>query len=491
MHFYDPWGKAFEGGVGPEMKAADVVYSFKRIGDFAVASPNFSTMFQGKVAGIDEWNEYTQKTKSASQKIDYERPVEGLVALDDYTVQIKLVEKNPQFQYLLAYLGGGIVSRKAVETYGEDFKEKPVGTGPFAMEEYIAEQRIRFKANPSYRGRPDVNGGTTVAASDRVPHIQKIQYEYYNEPMPRWYFLQRGFLDYGAIPKEAFNEVVDPETHKLQPAMAARGFELDVDPEPSVYYYGFNMTDPVVGKNKPLRQAMSMAFDREKFIRVYQNGRGIAANGPIPPTFDCYDPTYVNPYCQFNLDAARAKMKEAEAIHGGPIPVLSVFMPDTSTDVRQEAEFFVSQMKQIGLEVQAEYNTYARFQELVDGRKVQIFAFGWLPDYPDEQTFLQLFYGKFAPDGGINSCAYINPEYDAIYERATKMERSPERLKLYKNLVSIVNEDCVWIDSFYPQIFLLRWKWVQNIHAMDYGSGFRQFYTVDFQERGRMQRRQH
>ncbi len=486
IHFYDPWKKAFEEGKGPEMKASDVVFTFKRVADFHLASPNFSTLFQGKIAGIDEWNTYTEQMSNAGRTPDYAKPVEGIKAIDDYTVQIKLVEKSPQFRYLLAYLGAAVVSQKAVEVYGDDFRTRPVGTGPFVMTEYLAEQRIVFEANPVYRGRPDVDGYAKVADADRLPKLKSMQYDYFNEPMPIWYFLQHGTFDMGRIPKETFGQAIDPKTGKLRAEMVAKGFDLDIDEDPSIYYYGFNMGDPVLGKNRPLRQAMSLAFDREKYIRVYENGRGVAANGPIPPTFDVYDADAVDKYSTFDLEAARAKLKEAEQINGGVIPELSLLMGDTSTDVRQQAEYFVSQMRQIGLRIRPEYNTWARFQELVDGRKTQIFSLGWVPDYPDEQTFFQLFYGKFAPPQGINSCAYVNPDYDKIYNEAMQMDRSPERAKLYKQLVAIVNEDCPWIYTHYPKTYMLRWNWLKPFPVMDYGSGFRQYLSADLDKRKQM-----
>jgi oligopeptide transport system substrate-binding protein len=486
IRFYDPWKKAYSDGIGPEMKAADVIYSFKRVADFSLASPNFSTLFQDKIVGIDDWFGYTQQMKEAERKIDYDRPVEGLQALDDYTLQIRLVDKNPQFKYLLAYLGSAIVCRHAVETYGDDFRNRPVGTGPYAMSLHEPEQRIVFVANPIYRGRPDIDGNNSLPPDQRMPFIKRIEYSYYSETLPAWYFLQHGQLDVGGIPKETFDEAIDPATLKLRPAMEKRGFRLRTAVDPSIFYIGFNMTDPVVGRNRPLRQAMAMAIDREKYIRIYLNGRGSPANGPIPPTFDAYDANDVNPYAQLNLKAARARLDEAQRVNGGPLPTLTLSMGDTTTDARQTAEFFISQWRQIGLSVKAEYNTWARFQELIDDRKLQIFMGGWLPDYPDEQTFLQLFYGKFAAPGNVNSTAYDNPAYDRIYESAIKMEPSPQRLKLYKQLVSIVNGDCPWIDLYYPMVYRLYWKWIAPYPTMDYGSGFVQYIKADFALRTRM-----
>ena len=133
---------------------------------------------------------------------------------------------------------------------------------------------------------------------------------------------------------------------------------------PATDYVGVNMKDPVVGKNKPLRQAMSMAFDRAAFISIFLNGRGTVAIGPIPPGFETYDPHFYNQYSQFNLAAAREKMKEAEAINGGPIPTLHILMRDSDTLERQVAENFVLSMRQIGVNVEPEFRDFARWLEI-------------------------------------------------------------------------------------------------------------------------------
>jgi ABC-type transport system substrate-binding protein len=233
------------------------------------------------------------------------------------------------------------------------------------------------------------------------------------------------------------------------------------------------MQDPIVGKNKPLRQAMSMAYDREKYIKIYVNGRGTPANGPIPPGFPTYDPNRVDPYTQFNLAAAREKMKEAEAINGGPIPELTLLIGGTETLMRQNAEYFVSQMAQIGVKVRFQLNTWARFQEMVDDKQAQLFGLGWDADYPDEQTFLHLFYSKNAGRGGDNAVNYINPAYDKLYEEASVMERSPKRDELYRKMEEIVNEDCPWLYEFYPIAYGLRYDWIHGAKPMEYGNGQR------------------
>ena len=121
--------------------------------------------------------------------------------------------------------------------------------------------------------------------------------------------------------------------------------------------------------------------------------------GITPPGFPTYDEKRVNPYAEYDLDAAREKMKEAVKAHGGPIPDITLLMPGSDTTSRQMGELMQQMMRQIGIKLRVDYVTWARFQEMVDSKQAQFFALGWQADYPDEQTFFQLLYGKNAAPG--------------------------------------------------------------------------------------------
>jgi ABC-type transport system substrate-binding protein len=479
IHFYDPEKLAFPQGEGPEMKASDVVFSFKRMCDFNLASPNYSANFEGEIVGLDDWWKYTESLTATPDKVDWDRPVEGFKALDDYTVQIKFTQPDPQMVYKLAHEPTGIVSRQAVTYWKTQFRKHPVATGPYMITENEREQRIVMVANPVFRGKQDADGGTVVPEAERLPHIKRIEWEYADEQLPPWLKFQQGLLDVAGIPKDSFRTAISIDSGQLTPDMQRKGVQLTKLPEAATEYIGFNMQDPVVGKNKPLRQAMSLAFDRETYIRNFINGRAQPAIGPIPPGFPTYDPKRFNPYAQFNLALAREKLIEAEKINGGPIPPMTILMRDADTLARQMAENFVGQMKQIGLTVTPEFRDWARWQQRVDNRQTQLFDSGWVADYPDEQNFLQLFYGKFAPAGGVNSTAYVNPAFDTLYEKAVVMPDTPERRKLYRQMEDIAMEDCSWLVQMYPVIYRLSYDWIGNRHDMDYGYGTRAQWTLD------------
>jgi peptide/nickel transport system substrate-binding protein len=230
-----------------------------------------------------------------------------------------------------------------------------------------------------------------------------------------------------------------------------------------------------------------MAYNRAEFIELMLNGRGIASKGPIPPEFPAYDENAVNPYCEFNLEAARAKVKEAERIYGGPLPEIAFLLGGTDTYFRQLAELMKTQMAAVGIRIRPDYRTWARVLEMVDSKQAQFFTLGWQADYPDEQTFLQLFYSKNASPGP-NSSNYNNPQYDAIYEKAIRMPPSDARMQLYKQMIAMVQEDCPVIFNCARVNYTLYYDWVGNLVPTEYRHGNTAYRTLDVKKRLQYQR---
>jgi len=477
IHFYDPHKQVFPDGVGPEIKAGDVIYSLKRICDFNLASPNYSA-FQGVFQGLDQWWDYTQHTPA--KEIDWQKPIEGMQAVDDYTVRFKLTHINPQLIFHFAQEMSGIVCRKAVEYYGESFRQHPVGSGAYALAENLPEQRLTYVANPIYRGAPDIDGEHAIPPQDpnHMPHIQRIELEYFDEQLPVWILLQQGLFDgLSDVPKDSIRGAI--QSGNLTPELQKKGLVLNKVTTPTTDFIAFNMKDKILGGNRPLRQAMSMAFDRKNYVDIFQMGRGLPANGMIPPGLATYNADAKNPYTEYNLSRARELMKEAERIQGGPIPPMTLLMRDSDTLSRQMAEYFCSQMAQIGVTLHPEYRDWARYQDMVDNRQTQVFDAGWQGDYPDEQNFLQLCYSANIPNAGLNEFCYKNEQFDKLYEQAINMQDTPQRRALYEQMEQILNEDCPAIWEYYIVYFTLKYDWVQNSHWMDYGYGLRQYTTLD------------
>jgi ABC-type transport system substrate-binding protein len=493
IHYFDPHGGITNwepvtddngkiiGRKGPELTAADFIYSWKRLCNFHTDSQWYAAMFEGKVVGVEQFREYTQKTPK--EQVDYTRDIEGLQAPERYTIVMTLHKPFPQLVYNLAHLPAAPVSREAVEAYKDEIKFKPVATGPYYLtKEFRPDERFVFEANPLYRGAPDAPAVNDIPPAERLPYAKRLRIDYFEESLPAWALFQQALVDVAPIPKDSFAVAIDAMSRDLRESQKEKGIKLIKNIEPTVFFFGFNMADPVVGKNKPLRQAMSMALDRKEYIDLMLNGRGIPAKGPVPPEFPTYDPNEVNPFAELNIPAAREKMKEAERVHGGPIPEIALVMGDTSTTSRQSAELLQTHMAKIGVKLRVEYVTWPRFLQMVDSKQAQFFSLGWQADYPDEQTFFQLWYSK-NQSPGPNSTNYNDPEYDALYEKSIVMGLSPERDELYRKMAAIIKEDCPVVFDLIRIGFRLHYDWVSNIIPCEYRHGNRAYHKLDVERR--------
>ena len=260
---------------------------------------------------------------------------------------------------------------------------------------------------------------------------------------------------------------------RLSDDMATLGMRLDRAVVPSVYYLGFNMTDPVVGTpagetGRKLRQAMSLAIDSQEFMRIFQNGRGVPAQSPVPPGLFGYDETYVNPFRQVDLERAAALLREA-GYPGGVDPKtgralhLTFDSGDTSARGRLRYQFFVDAWRRLGLDVEIAATTYNQFQEKVRKGSYQLFMWGWVADYPDPENFLFLLWGPMARSaGGPNTANFADPAYDAKFVAMRDLPNDAERARLIRELIDIVQRERPWIELFYPESFTLTHGWVRN-----------------------------
>jgi len=484
VRFVDPLGeiKGWEripgskATAGPAITVEDFFYAWKRVSSFHTASQNYPHMFEGKFEGVEEWFEYTKGTPK--DQVDWSRPVKGWERVDAHTMRLHLTRPDPQLRYNLAHLPTAPVAREAVEQLKDRFQFRAIGSGPYVIAEYKPEERITYERNPIYRGHPTAAVGEAVAPGRRIPKIKRVQLDYVEEDLNAWAWFQQRKIDVSGIPKDAFALAIDMRSRELSETMRREGVGLLKAGDPTVFFFGFNMDDPVVGKNKALRQAMSMAFDRERFIDLMLNGRGVAMKGIAPPGFPTYDAKRKNPYAEYDLGAARERMKEAVRAHGGPIPPITLLLPGSDTTFRQMGELMTQMMKQVGIRLKVDYVTWARFQELVDGKQAQFFALGWQADYPDEQTFFQLLYSK-NESPGPNASNYKNPRFDALYERSITMEPGPERDTLYREMEGLALEDVPWVLNYSPIRFTLYYDWVKGLNPNEYIHGARAYVDLD------------
>jgi ABC-type transport system substrate-binding protein len=308
------------------------------------------------------------------------------------------------------------------------------------------------------------------------------------ETIPYWSKFLQGYYDSSGISSDSFDQAIqfgsggDPQ---LTDSMREKDIRLITVAASSLWYVGFNMLDPVVGglgeDRRKLRQAISIAFDYDEFISIFLNGRGIPAQGPIPPGIFGHveGEAGLNPYVyearngqvrRKSIEVARQLLAEAgypngrNAKTGEPL-VLYFDTMASGPDAKARLDWIKKQLDKLNVQLVVRGTDYNRFQDKIRKGNAQIFEWGWNADYPDPENFLFLLYGphKKVGTGGENAANYDNPEFNRLFERMKDMANGPERQAVIDDMLEIVRRDAPWIFAYYPKSFGLRHGWVHNV----------------------------
>lgn len=524
VKFHDnPCFKA-TGGKGRELTAEDFIYSWKRIADVKNVSEGW-WIFEGKIVGLDEFRDYSKGVDTgAGQKVDYARPVEGIQAPDPYTLVVKLKVPYPQFQYVLTMGYTKAVPREAVDFYGKEFLNNPVGTGPFVLKSWVKGSKLIYERNPEWRTETyptegeeeDKTNGMLADAGKKVPFVDKIVVHIMIEDQPRWLKFMRGDIDVIAPPKDNYDSAMPGG--KLTAEMIQMGIQNVKLPRLDVVYTSFNMTDPVLGHLTPkaahldkdlrevheraakeraekyphitnekalaIRQALSLAYDRQKMAELFYNDRALLAKGPIPPGLPGYDAEFDNPWTKYDPEKAKKILADAGFPDGKGIPSLQ-YETSSGTTSMQMAQFRKQLYKAIGVDMDINTNTWPELDNKVKTMRAQFFGMAWQADYPDAQNFLQLFYGPFHSPSP-NGSNYSDPSFDALYEKAKVMFPGPERTELYRKMERIVTEAVPWSFDAHRLVDTLTHGWLKNYKPHDVGHGNWKYYRIDTEMRGKL-----
>lgn len=467
-----------------KITSRDVVFSILRLADARLKSSGY-WLIRGKIKGIEQFRKRTE-TAAPGDLSPYDSGCEGLRILDGSRFEIVLSESDPRFIYTLAMPYFSVVSRKAVEHWGDRFADHPVGSGPFILTRWQKDYQIRMKRNPEYRRELFAGAENVGERGLPLPLADEIICSFVKQPLAGWLMFLQGNLDYYVLDGENFAAVVN-ENLQLAPSLVRRGIVLERTPEFQTNYIGFNFTDPVLGKNLELRRAISLAFNRRKRLE-YFSGRIELANGPVPPGAAGW---LESPGAYGVLDLERARRHLAGAGYkdgidpatGKPL-VLTFDQAGSDTTYRQMAELFALDLQEIGITLKPEFNNRARFLQKLSQGQTQMFRLSWTGDYPDAENFLQLFYGPNS--GSSNRVCYSSKEFDRRYEEIRGMADSPERRKKYTELAAWITEQCPWIFESHPVAFLLKHAWVRNYQAHDFAFNRWKYISVDPELRKQM-----
>ncbi|MEI6970493.1 MAG: ABC transporter substrate-binding protein [bacterium] len=475
------------GGKGRELQADDFVYSIKRVADVKNESTGYWA-FESRISGLDDF----RKASSKSKVTDYGIPVGGLQAPDPYTFRITLTEPYPQLLWILSMGYAFAVPREAIEFYKDDFGSHPVGTGPYVLKTWRRNYMMEFVRSPKWaetgrierypaEGEPgDAEKGLLADAGKQVPFVDRIVQHVISDESTQWLKFVTGEIESSGISRDNWNAVVT-QSRGLTDSLSRMKVRMFVAPTLDIYYIGFNMEDPVVGKNKKLRQALSCAFNTGEWIR-YKKERCIRATGPIPPGVAGYEDK-PSPY-PFDLEKARKLLAEAgypdgiDPSTGMKLKLVIEIGSAGEAEARESTELLANFVRKLGVELIPSYNHWPSFLSKMERRQCQLYKLGWVADYPDAQNFLQLFYGPNSSPGP-NHSNYVNPEFDRLYVKVRTMPDSPERTAIYRQMADMVIEDCPWLFMDHPMSYGLHHHWVGNYKPHDFPYGMEKYRKID------------
>ena len=467
------------GGSKRELTAHDYVFSIKRILDPRIRS-YYLYVFENRLVGLDPVLALARKTG----RLDYDAPIEGLKALDKYTLQIRFKDPEYAFQHWLTQTTTAAVAKEVVDAKGDSsgrVMEDPVGTGPYRLAEWRRSQRIVLEANPDFREAryPAPPAGSAQAdlavakglSGRKLPLVPRVEISIIEESQPRLLAFRSGNLDYVDVPASLATTVLDGD--KLKRDLTDAGVRLHRQVEPSLGFFFFNMDDPVVGGYTPqkvaLRRAIVMAQDRKERIRILSNGQAELATQMIPPPVpghsaalaskDPYDPAAARAL----LDRFGYKDRDGDGYRESPdgkaIVLVKAAVPVAAE--RAANELWQKNLQAIGLRTEFFVEKWPELNKRAEAGQLMIWNLAWIAGFPDADNFYSPLYSRNI--GLSNDARLRSPDYDKAYEAMRALPEGPERAAQYRKMNDLIAAFAPWILDTYSYQNQLVQPWVRGV----------------------------
>jgi len=501
-----------------ELTAYDYAYAIKRLASPRLISPSYGFLNE-KILGYDAYGaklksiDASLKSKAGTSNSFNSSPpwldlrgldFEGLETPDTYTLKIKIKGQYPQFKYWLAMTFFSPVPWEVDAFYSQPgMKEMnlsldtwPVGTGPFMLTEHHPNAKMVLTKNPNYRGEPypcegeheDAEKGLLKDCNKPTPFLEKIISIREKESTSLSTKFIQGYYDLPEIergePGVAFQVSIQDGTGLFK-QLQARQIQLPSTVQVGLQYFAFNWLDPVVGegktpeqkeRNRLLRQAITLAFDFDEYVAIFEQNRAKVNSSIVVPGLFGHEASPFNPLVYIpdakgvlqrkSIEEAKKLLAQAGYSNGRDVKtgqplILNYDTQGVGPGYKARLDWVGKQFAKLGIQLEIRNTDYNRFQDKIRKGSAQLFSWGWLADYPDPENFLFLLYGPNAMmrSGGENSSNYANPEYDALFAQMKDLDNTPERFALIGKMIEIIQKDA-------PMLF----GWSQ-----DYGGAYHQW----------------
>jgi oligopeptide transport system substrate-binding protein len=404
---------------GREVKAADFKYSWERACNPATGSGTAAT-YLGDIVGAKDM--LAGKTEEIS----------GVEVLNDYTLQVAIDAPKAYFLDKLAYPTAFIVDKANVES-GVNWWRQPNGTGPFKLKEWESGQQLILERNQNYYGEP-------AKLEQVVFHFSAAA------PMALY---ETGQIDVTLVSTSYIDEVSD-ESNPLH-------LELAVTPELSLYYIGFNTAKPPFD-DVNVRQAFCLAVDKEHIAKVILRDMVSEAEGILPPGMPGYNETLKG--LDYNVEKAKELIAASKYGDVSNLPPITLTVDGYGNNIPSYLGAIIQDWQQnLGVEVSVRQLEPEQFLYNLNQEKDEMFALGWIADYPDPYDFLDILFHTGSEN---NIFEYSNPTLDALLDQAAIEQNSTVRLAMYQQAEQMVVDDAPCLPLFHGANYILVKPYVKD-----------------------------
>ncbi|MCI7188522.1 MAG: ABC transporter substrate-binding protein [Fusobacterium mortiferum] len=372
-----------------------------------------------------------ERAASSPQTLYLFKPITKVTVIDDYTVQVTTDKPFGALLNNLAAVQGGIVSKKAVLEYGDDYVNHPVGTGQYKLKEWLPGNRIVFEGfKDAYQG---------------APNFEELTYLTIPEVSNRMIALETGEVDV------AFDiGIMDKETIEN-----SNNLELVEVESPALLYLGFDQTNPIY-QNKKLREAIAYAIDNQTFVDVVFRGSAVTGDSPLPKA----SPAYNGNVKKYNQDIEKAKKLLAEAGYPNGLDI-ELWCMDDGPRVDM-CVIIQDQLKKIGINVEIKIFEFGAYVSKTALPNKELYFLSWNSSGDGDVALYPLFHSSQHGAPG-NRSFYSNKEVDKLLDKARVSVDEEERKSLYKEVQNILQEDLAIYALAYPKINLAKNKELKGL----------------------------
>jgi oligopeptide transport system substrate-binding protein len=442
------------------LKAQDFVVQFKRLAMESLKSPGRS-LFSGLILGFDTFGKKINENWKNIESVS----MEGVEALDDHTLVIRMNHSEPNIIYYLALNFVVPVPWEIVKAEENHLDKILVGTGPYELTGY-QDNYYSMKKFPQYRQDFYPSSGDRYAnveklldsSKEKIPFIDEVRFYVTSQEADRWDMFIKHDIDLLTVPKTFIPQLYD-KNGELSPELKNSDIKLKHFPILANRWLAFNMRHPLVGKNDFLRRAIAYSIDYSKYVQVLSQNTNLRANSILVPGISGYLPAKDFRF-KYDISLAKEYLQQAGFDSPAKMPTIVYSTRGNQTIHLLEAEFIKTHLEAIGLKVEIEVLTFPDFIRKGRAGELMFFTDNWLFDYPDGENILQLLVSSNFP--GVNKSAYSNPKIDELYVDLKQTSNLDQRDKIIHQMEEIVFDDLPWIPMMYESSFVIQYPEIKN-----------------------------